>query len=100
MTLVPDGDLTRVQIAAQAEVGGMIARVGQRLLEGVARTMMIGSTRASRSRWNRAPVLVTEGRGASVRRRAPAAVNRAGSSRGRIFRTGRDYSAPAVLLRS
>jgi carbon monoxide dehydrogenase subunit G len=25
---------------AQAEVGGMIARVGQRLLEGVARTMM------------------------------------------------------------
>ena len=41
-----------------------------------------------------------ERRGASVRRRAPAAVNRAGSSRGRIFRTGRDYSAPAVLLRS
>ncbi len=40
MTLVPDGDLTRVQIVAQADVGGMIARVGQRLLEGVARTMM------------------------------------------------------------
>jgi uncharacterized protein len=40
VTLVPDGDLTRVQIAARAEVGGMIARVGQRLLEGVARTMM------------------------------------------------------------
>ena len=40
VTLVPDGDLTRVRIAAHAEVGGMIARVGQRLLEGVARTMM------------------------------------------------------------
>jgi len=40
VTLVPDGTRTRVQIAAQADVGGMIARVGQRLLEGVARTMM------------------------------------------------------------
>jgi uncharacterized protein len=40
VTLAPDGDITRVQIAATAEVGGMIARVGQRLLEGVARTMM------------------------------------------------------------
>jgi carbon monoxide dehydrogenase subunit G len=40
VTLVPDGNRTRVQIAAQADVGGMIARVGQRLLEGVARTMM------------------------------------------------------------
>ena len=40
VTLVPDADVTRVQIAAQADVGGMIARVGQRLLEGVGRTMM------------------------------------------------------------
>ena len=40
VTLAPDGDRTQVQIAAQADVGGMIARVGQRLLEGVARTMM------------------------------------------------------------
>jgi carbon monoxide dehydrogenase subunit G len=40
VTLVPAGDRTSVRIAAQAEVGGMIARVGQRLLEGVARTMM------------------------------------------------------------
>ena len=40
VTLVPDGDRTRVQIAAHADVGGMIARVGQRLLEGVGRTMM------------------------------------------------------------
>jgi carbon monoxide dehydrogenase subunit G len=40
VTLAADGDLTRVHIAAQAEVGGLIARVGQRLLEGVARTMM------------------------------------------------------------
>jgi carbon monoxide dehydrogenase subunit G len=40
MTLVPDGERTIVRIAADADVGGMIARVGQRLLEGVARTMM------------------------------------------------------------
>ena len=40
VTLSPEGDRTRVQIAAHADVGGMIARVGQRLLEGVARTMM------------------------------------------------------------
>jgi carbon monoxide dehydrogenase subunit G len=40
VTLEPDNDRTLVQIAATAEVGGMIARVGQRLLEGVARTMM------------------------------------------------------------
>ena len=40
VTLEPGDDRTRVHIAATAEVGGMIARVGQRLLEGVARTMM------------------------------------------------------------
>jgi carbon monoxide dehydrogenase subunit G len=40
VTLGPDGDRTLVQMAATAEVGGMIARVGQRLLEGVARTIM------------------------------------------------------------
>ena len=40
VTLEAGDDRTRVQIAATAEVGGMIARVGQRLLEGVARTMM------------------------------------------------------------
>ena len=40
VTLAPESDHTRVEIAATAEVGGMIARVGQRLLEGVARTMM------------------------------------------------------------
>ena len=40
VTLAPQDDRTRVEIAATAEVGGMIARVGQRLLEGVARTMM------------------------------------------------------------
>jgi uncharacterized protein len=39
VTLAPEGDRTRVQIAAKADVGGMIARVGQRLLDGVARTM-------------------------------------------------------------
>jgi carbon monoxide dehydrogenase subunit G len=37
VTLVPQGETTSVQIAAEADVGGMIARVGQRLLEGVAR---------------------------------------------------------------
>jgi uncharacterized protein len=40
VTLVPDGERTRVDIAARVEVGGMIARVGQRLLDGVARSMM------------------------------------------------------------
>ena len=40
VTLEPQDDRTRVLIAATADVGGMIARVGQRLLEGVGRTMM------------------------------------------------------------
>ncbi len=40
VTLVPEGDRTTVQIEADAEAGGMIARVGQRLLEGVARMTM------------------------------------------------------------
>jgi carbon monoxide dehydrogenase subunit G len=40
VTLAPDGERTAVHIAARADVGGMIARVGQRLLEGVARTTM------------------------------------------------------------
>ena len=40
VTLTPEGDGTSVHIAATADAGGMIARVGQRLLEGVARTMM------------------------------------------------------------
>jgi carbon monoxide dehydrogenase subunit G len=40
VTLAPDGDRTRVHVAARTEVGGMIARLGQRLLDGVARTMM------------------------------------------------------------
>jgi carbon monoxide dehydrogenase subunit G len=40
ITLERDGARTQVQVAAQADVGGMIARIGQRLLEGVARTTM------------------------------------------------------------
>lgn len=40
ISLQPDGDRTQVHVAAQADVGGMIARVGQRLLEGVARATM------------------------------------------------------------
>jgi uncharacterized protein len=40
VALASEGNSTRIQIAARADVGGMIARVGQRLLEGVARTMM------------------------------------------------------------
>ena len=41
VTLAPDEpNRTLVHIAAQADVGGMIARVGQRLLDGVSRTMM------------------------------------------------------------
>jgi carbon monoxide dehydrogenase subunit G len=33
-------DLTNVHVIAHADAGGMIARVGQRLLEGVARSTM------------------------------------------------------------
>jgi carbon monoxide dehydrogenase subunit G len=40
VTLEADGDRTRVHVAAQADVGGKIARVGQRMLEGVARGTM------------------------------------------------------------
>ena len=39
VTLTPDGQGTRVSIEAHADVGGTIARVGQRLLEGVAKSM-------------------------------------------------------------
>jgi carbon monoxide dehydrogenase subunit G len=38
--LEAEGDRTKVQVDADADVGGMIARVGQRLLEGVARMTM------------------------------------------------------------
>jgi uncharacterized protein len=40
ITLTADGDRTSVQVAAHAEAGGTIARVGQRLLEGVGRMTM------------------------------------------------------------
>ena len=40
VTLVPADNRTTVQIAAHADVGGMIARVGQRLIEGVTRMTM------------------------------------------------------------
>jgi carbon monoxide dehydrogenase subunit G len=40
VTLIPDGERTTIQIEADADAGGMIARVGQRLLEGVARMTM------------------------------------------------------------
>lgn len=40
VTLVPQDGGTSVHIAAQADAGGLIARVGQRLLEGVARMTM------------------------------------------------------------
>jgi carbon monoxide dehydrogenase subunit G len=40
VTLVPGDGSTTVRIEADADVGGMIARVGQRLLEGVARMTM------------------------------------------------------------
>jgi uncharacterized protein len=38
--LVEDGDATRVEVRADVQVGGAVARVGQRLLEGVGRAMM------------------------------------------------------------
>ena len=49
--LEPDGDRTRVLVAAQADVGGMIARVGQRLLREWREPPWIGSTRVWENRW-------------------------------------------------
>jgi uncharacterized protein len=40
VALEAEGERTRVRVTANAQVGGMIARVGQRLLDGVARTTM------------------------------------------------------------
>ena len=40
IALQPGATGTTVQVASNAEVGGMVARVGQRLIEGVARTTM------------------------------------------------------------
>jgi len=38
--LADEGGRTRVAVEADAQIGGAVARVGQRLLEGVGRTMM------------------------------------------------------------
>jgi carbon monoxide dehydrogenase subunit G len=38
--LVEQNGSTRVDVSADVQVGGAVARVGQRLLEGVGRTMM------------------------------------------------------------
>lgn len=40
MTLTPKNDGTTVSVDATADVGGTVARVGQRLMEGVARMTM------------------------------------------------------------
>ena len=40
VTLSEEGAATHVHVAGTAEVGGTIARVGQRMLEGAARIMM------------------------------------------------------------
>jgi carbon monoxide dehydrogenase subunit G len=40
IVLSPEEGGTAVVVTAQAEVGGLIARVGQRLIEGVARMNM------------------------------------------------------------
>jgi uncharacterized protein len=40
VVLTPDNERTSVQVTAQADVGGAVARLGQRLLEGAARMMM------------------------------------------------------------
>jgi carbon monoxide dehydrogenase subunit G len=40
IVLSPLDARTRVDVTANADVGGVVARVGQRLIEGVARTMM------------------------------------------------------------
>ena len=40
ITLTPQGEQTIVDVAGQGQIGGAIARVGQRLIEGVGRMMM------------------------------------------------------------
>ncbi len=40
IVLAPDGGRTRLDIESHADAGGMLARVGQRLLEGAARLTM------------------------------------------------------------
>jgi carbon monoxide dehydrogenase subunit G len=40
VTLTPESERTSVQVTAHADVGGAVARVGQRLLEGAGRMMM------------------------------------------------------------
>lgn len=40
VSLVADGDGTRVDVAADGQVGGTVAAVGQRMLSGVARALM------------------------------------------------------------
>ena len=40
VTLVPAGSGTRVDVAADAQVGGTVAAVGQRMLSGVAKMLM------------------------------------------------------------
>ena len=40
MTFAPDGDGTRVTVDGDARVTGVVARVGQRLLGAVSKTLM------------------------------------------------------------
>lgn len=39
VTLIPDGDTTRLQYAVKANIGGKLAQVGARLIDGVAKKM-------------------------------------------------------------
>ena len=39
MTLSPDGSGTRLSYSAKASVGGKLAQIGSRLIDGVARKM-------------------------------------------------------------
>lgn len=39
VTLLPDGDTTRLQYAVKANIGGKLAQVGARLIDGVAKKM-------------------------------------------------------------
>jgi carbon monoxide dehydrogenase subunit G len=40
IALKPDGDATQVDVTANVQTGGLIARVGQRMIGGVAKMMM------------------------------------------------------------
>jgi hypothetical protein len=57
MTLAPEGAGTRLAANGQAQIGGTIAGVGQRMMEGVARAMAPGFFKSIEMQGRREPGL-------------------------------------------